>query len=158
MGDPDSCSALVNNASGMLTVVTALVAAVMGVACNPVAYMLPNTSNVIEGESDSDVSAQNEHLAPFTVPHFFWQCSINGLADDFPIMFKALIDHGSHTVLISDKFAASLSLKHRKLLELMPMELAMPKEGTKQIVFLSEWVKLKLYNPSGAWKSKLYMQ
>jgi hypothetical protein len=36
----------------------------------------------------------------------------------------------------------------------MPVELAMPKEGTKQIVYLSEWVKLKLYDPLGGWKSK----
>jgi hypothetical protein len=36
----------------------------------------------------------------------------------------------------------------------MPVELAMPAEGPKHIVFLSEWVKLKLYDPSGAWQSK----
>ena len=94
----------IDDTNSVPAVVTAPVAAVMGMARNPVAYMLSNTSNVIEGESDSDVSvshltsvaafhepsalkAQNEDLALFTVPHFFWQCSINGLANDFPTTF-----------------------------------------------------------------------
>ena len=109
---------------------------------NPAAYMPSNASSVIEGESDSDMSVSNptfvaaiakqvpsvlaaliEDLAPFTVPHLFWRCSINGAANNFPTMLSALIDHGSHVVLISDEFANSLSLKCRKLLEPRPVEL-----------------------------------
>jgi hypothetical protein len=149
------------------------VAAVMGMLRNPAAYMPSNVSSVIEGESDSDMSVSDknliatianqvpsaltaliEDLAPFTVPHLFWRCSINGASGDFPTVLSALIDHGSHIVLISDEFANSLSLKRRKLLELMPVELAMLAEGPKRIVELSEWVKLKLYDPSGTWQSK----
>ena len=76
------------------------VAAVMGTVHNPAVYMPSNVSNVIEGDSDSDLSVsdpfpiaavrkqfpapkvQDEDLAPFTVPHFFWRCSVNGFADD----------------------------------------------------------------------------
>ena len=149
------------------------IAAVMGMSRNPTAYMPSNTSSVIEGESDSDMSvsnrnfaaavanqatsaltALNEDLALFTVLHLFWRCSINGAANGFPITLSALIDHGSHVVLISDEFTNSLFLKHRKLFEPMSVELAMPAKGPKGIVCLSEWVKLKLYDPSGVWQSK----
>jgi Reverse transcriptase (RNA-dependent DNA polymerase)/RNase H-like domain found in reverse transcriptase len=135
--------------------------------------MPSNASSVIKGESNSDISvsnrnfaaaianqptsalmALNEDLAPFTVPHLFWHCSINGAANGFPITLSALIDHGSHVVLISNEFANSMFLKHRKLFEPMSVELAMPAEGPKHIVCLSEWVKLKLYNTTGAWQSK----
>ena len=135
--------------------VTMPVVAVMGATRNPAVYMPPNASNVIEGDGDSDMSvsdsapvvgkqrgsalkAHNENLAPFTVPHLFWHCSVNGLADNFLVTFQALIDHGSHAVLIDDKFSTFLSLKHHKLVEPMPVELAMPEEGIKRIIFLSE--------------------
>lgn len=107
------------------------VAAVMGISNNPVAYMPSNASNVVEGDSDSDSSvsaaaligiekqhkspgelkASPERLAPLTVPHLFWRCTVSGPADSFPITFNALIDHGSHTVLISEEFVRTLSLK-----------------------------------------------
>jgi len=153
--------------------IAVLIAAVMGMSRNPTAYIPSNALSVIEGESDSDMSVSdrnfaaaianqatwalmvlNKDLAPFTVPHLFWRCSINGAANGFPIMLAALIDHGSHVVLISDEFANSLFLKHHKLFEPMSVELAMPAEGPKRIVCLSEWVKLKLYDPSGMWQSK----
>jgi hypothetical protein len=114
----------------------------MGMSRNPAAYMPSNALSVIEGESDSDMSVSNptlvaaiakqvpsvlavliQDLAPFTVPHLFWQCSINGAANNFLTMLSALIDHGSHVVLISDEFANSLSLKCCKLLEPRPVEL-----------------------------------
>jgi hypothetical protein len=106
------------------------IAAVMGMSRNPMAYMPSNASSVIEGESDSDMSvsnrnfaaavanqatsaltALNEDLAPFTVPHLFWCCSINKAANGFPITLSALIDRGSHVVLISDEFTDSLFLQ-----------------------------------------------
>jgi hypothetical protein len=163
----------VNDNNTVTVSATVPVATVMGMLRNPVAYMPSNVSSVIESKSDSDMSVSNhnlvtavanqgpsaltaliEDLAPFTVLHLFWRCSINGAVNDFPTTLSVLIDHGSHVVLISAEFANSLSLKHHKLFELMPVELAMPAEGPKHIVFLSEWVKLKLYDPSGAWQSK----
>jgi hypothetical protein len=137
------------------------VATVLGATHNLAAHMPSNASNVIEGDSDSDMlvsgstpiatvalEVRDEDIAPFTVPHFFWSCSVNGLANDFPTFFQVLINHGLHTVLINDKFTTSLSLKHRKLVKPMPVE------SVKQNVFLSEWENLKLYDPSGTWKSR----
>lgn len=36
----------------------------------------------------------------------------------------------------------------------MPVELAMPEEGIKRVVTLTEWVKLSMYDSVGAWTSK----
>ena len=69
-------------------------------------------------------------------------------------MFNALIDHGSHTVLIDDKCADLLSLKRQKLIEPMAIEMAMPGEGPKKVIMLYEWVKLHLYDPCGYWYLK----
>src|ERR1700733_6884886 len=46
-----------------------------------------------------------------------------------PITLNALIDHGSHIVLISNDLVIELSLKRRKLVEPMPVELAMPDQN-----------------------------
>ena len=166
-------AAVMNDDNSMPNAPVTPVAAVMGTVNNPTAYMPTNTENVIEGDSGSDSEVRmttiaaavtttvedaalkaQQDLAPLTVPHFFWRARVNGGQDNFPITFDALLDHGSHTVLISDAFAMSLSLKRRKLHEPMLVEMAMPGEGRKVVVKLFEWVKLKLYDPSGAWTSK----
>jgi hypothetical protein len=66
-----------------LTTTPAPVAVIMGISCDPVTYMPPNTSNVIEGDSDSDTvsyrttissvtaSPTSEEIPPLTVPHLF---------------------------------------------------------------------------------------
>ena len=36
----------------------------------------------------------------------------------------------------------------------MSVEMVMLGEGKKQVVHMSQWVKLQLYDPSGSWKSK----
>ena len=80
----------VYNTNTVPAAITAPINAVMGVVHNPVAYMPPNTSNVIKGENNSDMSeshlssvavvtnhkpdvlkVQNEDLALFTIPHDF---------------------------------------------------------------------------------------
>lgn len=151
-----------------------LIAVVMGSSSNPVAYMPPNLSNVIEEGKDSDASsgvsttaammsipstsaplkAVAEDLALQTVPHLYWHCSIAGPANSFPVTFNALIDHGSHTVLICDSFAQSLGLKRHKLHTPMAVEMAIPGDGAKRVIKLIEWVKLCMYNLSSSWTSK----
>ena len=150
------------------------IAVVMGVSAHPVAYMPSNISNVIEGDStDSEPSVSNPHIAavhpqkpsptltvsrcdvaPLTVPHLFWQCSISGPANCLPVTVNALIDHGAHAVLISEDLATSLNLRRRKLHDPMAVEMAMPGEGKNRIIELKEWVKLAPYDVSGLWTSK----
>ena len=69
-------------------------------------------------------------------------------------MFNALIDHGSHAVLISQEFATSLVLKRHQLHEPMAVEMAIPDEGIKHMVQLNEWVYLSLYDTSNLWTLK----
>jgi hypothetical protein len=148
------------------------IAVVMGTSSNPVAYMPSNTSNVIEGDSvdsensvsrlvatvihptPSTLKASVSVTAPLTVPHLFWKCSVSGSTNSFPVTINALIDDGSHTVLISESLTKSLGLKRRKLHEPMYVEMAMPEDGSKCVVQLNEWVKLSLYDVSGLWTSK----
>lgn len=149
------------------------VAVIMASSSNPVAYMPANASNIIKGNSDSDQSvsatvsvtaitgvkvptevlkAPLAGLVPFTIPHLYWQASVN--STEFPITVKALIDHGSHTVLINEAFVQQLGLKHHKLHNPMNMELAIPEKGIKRVIMLKEWVKLCMYDPTGSWTSK----
>ena len=44
----------------------------------------------------------DECIAPFSVPHFRWHCLLDGPNTEFSIPVDALIDNGSHLVLIDD--------------------------------------------------------
>jgi hypothetical protein len=92
--------------------------------------------------------------APLTVPHLFRKCTLSGPTNSFPITVNALIDDGSHTVLISEYLTKSLGLKQHKLYEPMYVEMVMPEDGSKHVVQLNEWVKLSLYDVSSLWTSK----
>jgi hypothetical protein len=147
-----------NNEEASAPHATVPITAIMGMSINPAGYMASNTTNVIEGDSMSDdrsvdsplfiavscpplksvLKAPSNDFALLTVPHLYWQCAISGAQNDFPITFLVLIDHGSHTVLISKQFTTSLGLKHRKLYKLMTVEMAMSGSSKKQIFQLSE--------------------
>ena len=111
------------------------VVAVMGMSSNPVAYAVSNTFNGIDSDgndsgSDSDslpgVSALfsavcaimtpvRDTASPLHVPHLHWCCLTSGKDQEFPIMFEALIDHGSSSVLICESLANKLVLCRRCL-------------------------------------------
>ena len=143
----------------------------MGGSCHPVAYMPSNESNVLDEESDSGLSNQVSHPSTATVPlsvavirsvgllnmhkpHLFWQCFTSGPADSLPITLKALINNGSHAVLIRDDFVNSLALRRHKFPKLEIVELAMQSGGKKVFVELTHWVKLKLHDPSNFWTAR----
>jgi Aspartyl protease len=158
------------------------VAIVMGSSCFPVAYMPSNESNVLDEDSESNSSgmvsnmlfalsaavleSRDSHdsdqlkavrpsaLPPFHEPHLIWRCSMSGAKNSFPIMFDALIDHGSHAVLVREDFVDSLALRRRKLPVPETVELAMRSGGQKVLVELTHWVKLKLHDPSNHWTAK----
>ena len=128
-----------NNEDAPISSMLAPVAVVMGMLSNPMAYTASNLTNVIEGNSLSDesISAPDSHqptssdvaavlsatpvssvltalwedVAPLTVPHLYWKCAISSTKNNFPIIFDALMDHGTDTVFISDCFADKHSLK-----------------------------------------------
>jgi hypothetical protein len=149
------------------------VATVMSMT-HPVAYVVSNTSNVISdgvdtsGSDQSTVSADHcmplppnttgnplakghsvdAVTAPFHVAHLFWNCVVNSNLHDHPVHTNALIDHGSHAVLIREDLVEQLGLRRRCLPKPEKVELAMSQGDVKVEVDLTEWVKLKLHDPS----------
>lgn len=104
-----------------------LITIIMGQSISPITYMPPNLSNMIKGSSDSDevslpvcasvnpAPSLIARVAPFWVPHLYWKCRTDGPANSFSVIFNALFDNGSHTVLISKLFANLLCLHCQKL-------------------------------------------
>ena len=145
------------------------VAAVLGFSCNPVAYVASNASSVFErsdGDSDSSgsqtVSAPSlqsaieplKEASPLHVEHLYWRCLTSGNTNEFPVIFDALIDHGSSAVLISEDYALKVGLRQKPLCKPYIAELAMEKNGQKSEFEFSEYVKLQLHDPSSYLSSK----
>jgi hypothetical protein len=147
------------------------VAAVLGMSCNPTAYIAPNASSVIGGldvnDSDSSGSASVSKVLSMTatvmqplmeasamhIPHLFWNC-LAYRTNKFPLTFRTLIDHSSSAVLISEEYVAKLGFRRRHLIEPYAVELAVEKNGQKVDIEFSDYVKVQLHDPSGYWTSR----
>jgi hypothetical protein len=129
--------------------------------------MPTNNSTVIGNgtdSEDSDVSHPHtpspplsfcpDSVAPFHVLHMYWHCMASGPATEFPVTIKALFDHGSHAVLISETFASQLGLRRHSLPKPETVELAMQSGKKKVEIELHDWVKIRLSDPSALWTSK----
>jgi len=136
---------------------------------NPVAYVATNGSSVLDATSDSDTSSASfvsdplpliaavskvplEEASPLHIPHLYWKCLASGR--NFPIVFKALIDHGSSSVSISEEYILKLRLCHKHLIKPYYAELTMENNGHKINILFSEYVKVTLHDPSSFWSSK----
>lgn len=98
----------------------------------------------------SNVSSLN---VPFSVEHLIWHCAIENRSESFPSPFfnvKALIDDGSHLVLICPQLVDKLNLCIRPLLQPIEITVALDSAPTT----LMKWVKLKLYDRQKAWSSR----
>ena len=154
------------------------------VSPNPVAYVATNMQSVIADDpdySDSDDSnwahvhcsspcttvvsstkipastvkqiGEKVGPAPFFEPHLWWHCSTD--VSDFMLQtINALIDPGSHAVLICADLVDTLLLHCRLLHKPKIIELLMESNGQKSQIVLHEYVKLRLYNPSNYWQSR----
>ena len=88
--------------------------------------------------------------APFFVPHLWWCCSMD--ASDFMLQtINALIDRGSHAVLICMDLVNMLLLHCCLLHKPEIIELAMESDGQKSQIVLHKYVKWKLYDPLNYW-------
>jgi hypothetical protein len=76
------------------------------------------------------------------VLHLYWRCLASSNTNDFPIIFDALIDHGSSAALISAEYVSKLGLHRKRLPEPYSAELAMENNGQKVTIEFSEYVKL----------------
>jgi hypothetical protein len=124
-----------------------------------IAAIMPpmNDSVVLEGDSsdlskDSDDSV-SDCFVLFSIPHYCWRCVIDGMDLLDRVNIEALIDNGSHTVLIHDDLVDNLKLQRRKLHEPMNISLTLSDSENHIVTTLSEWVKLKLFDRNNLWSS-----
>lgn len=65
-----------------------------------IAAILPSISDYTsDSEEDADIS-KHDVSAPLKSKHLIWHCHIHSLIDDFPVKTRALIDNGTHVILI----------------------------------------------------------
>jgi hypothetical protein len=121
------------------------VAAVLGMSRNPIAYVTPNASSVIDrsfnGDSDSSGTFSVSNLS-------------SPRAMIFPLTFDTLIDHGLSTILISKEYICKLGLHCKHIHKPYTAKLAMENNGQKVEVKFSKYVKLQLHDPSSYWSLK----
>ena len=91
--------------------------------------------------------------APFFEPHLWWCCSMDK-SDFMPQTINALIDPGSHAVIIRTDLVDTLLLHRRLLHKPKIIELAMESDGQKSQIVLCKYIKLKLYDLSNYWRSR----
>ena len=105
------------------------------------------------GEEESDDSDEYVHKTtnPFYSRHLEWRCRVDGPSVSEPVTVTALIDNGSHSVLIDEGLVKTLGLRRRRLPSPQRARLAM---GTEEVVF-TEWVKLKTFSMDRHWTAKL---
>jgi hypothetical protein len=132
------------------------VATVLQLSTSAYSYCPSNQSSVLtgnDGESDSDgevcqVCSVSTHTI---LSHLFWHCAAHSLSSETPLTFNALIDNGSHTVLIRDDFVEELGLCRCCLSKPQTVHLAMDDNGKRLKIVLCEYVKLSLFDPSFIW-------
>ena len=105
------------------------------------------------GDEDSDDSSKyvrTHHSTPFSSGHLEWRCRVDGPSVSEPAVITALIDNGSHSVLVDDGLVARLGLRRRRLPTPQRARLAM---GEEEVVF-SEWVKLRVCSEDSQWTAR----
>jgi hypothetical protein len=112
------------------------IAAILGSSANAYGYTASNVSSVITGshngsESDPDVSFPSPPPS-----HLYWKCAAMSTSHPTLFKFKALIDNGSHTVLINNKLTTKLGLRRRFLQNPQTVQLAMNSNRQKTEIVL----------------------
>ena len=106
-----------------------------------------------EDFDDSDEYVQPDLtplFSPFFSGHLEWHCRVDGPVVSEPVTVTALIDNGSHSVLIDEQLVSKLGLRRRQLQSPQRARLAM---GEGEVVF-SEWVKLQLHSRNQQWTAQ----
>ncbi|KAG6331633.1 hypothetical protein ID866_7458 [Astraeus odoratus] len=105
----------------------------------PAAVVMPSAT--LGNGSDSG----EECISPLTVPHFYWTCLLDGPNLKTSLSIEALIDHGSHLVLIDDALVKTLGLKRHQLPKPLEVSVAHSLNQTAsccETMPLSEYVEL----------------
>ena len=107
------------------------------------AAVMRNSPAVISGR---DVSC------PLHSKHLIWDCQINGLISDFPVMMHMLIDNGTHLVLICPELVDQLGLRKYRLHKPETVDIAFGNKK-KQKTELYHYVKLSVTSLGSQWTS-----
>jgi hypothetical protein len=138
-------------ASSSASVVTAVMPAI------PSSVLRGDRGNLSK-DSDDSVSATPPTVpfsVPFSAPHLLWNCAVQDPSTLADVPLTALMDNGSHVVLIHANLADCLKLRCHLLPVPMPIDLALyPNPNKSSAVTLTEWVKLKLSDRNGYWSPR----
>jgi len=122
-----------------------------------IAYMPPNSSNVVEGDSDSDGSLHERvrERVPICSPHIIFNCIVHASANADDLPTECLMDGGSQPVVIENAQVDRLALKRRKLHVPVTVDVAFSTSSKEHCIYsLTEWVKLKVSDPTRQWTSR----
>ncbi|KIK36766.1 hypothetical protein CY34DRAFT_32780, partial [Suillus luteus UH-Slu-Lm8-n1] len=117
-------------------------------AVGPVGAVMP--SSVLDDGSDSE---DDMCVAPFETAHLIWPCLLTGPSSQTSERFDALIDHGSHLVLIDDAVVKRLGLRKRKLHTQIEANSAFMNPSSSPFSF-SEYVLLSPSSINHDWTSR----
>jgi hypothetical protein len=116
-------------------------------AVAPVGAVMP--SSILEDNSDSE---DDTCVAPFETAHLIWPCHLTGPSCDSFEHVNALIDHGSHLVLIDDAIVKKLGLRRCKLHSNIEANSAFLNSSLS--FSFSEYVLLSLSSLNNNWQSR----
>ncbi|KIK32494.1 hypothetical protein CY34DRAFT_101398, partial [Suillus luteus UH-Slu-Lm8-n1] len=117
-------------------------------AVAPVAAVM--ASSFLEADSDSE---DDTCVAPFETAHLTWPCLLTGPSCDSFERIDALIDHGSHLVLINEDVVNKLGLRRRKLRVEIQANSAFLNSSSSTLSF-SEYVHLSPSSLDNGWHSR----
>jgi len=113
----------------------------------PIAVVMPNVQSCVLGDG-----SDSEYVAPLHTSHFRWDCYIGSPGTSSDELVNALIDNGSHAVLIRPEEADRLGLVRHKLPVPEEVELAMV-AGSKRTFTFVDYVKLAIVSSDQSWSS-----
>ncbi|KAJ7120479.1 hypothetical protein C8R43DRAFT_900788, partial [Mycena crocata] len=127
-------------------------AAPAAAAAAPIAATL---ANIVDDSDDSGTEedlllSRVSNLPPHRSEHLRWKYLVEGLGREFPLLIRALIDHGAHLGMINETLVETLKLPRYKLPEPEEVSLAMSPEGSVPSI---KYVKLRVTTPDQAWSS-----
>jgi hypothetical protein len=105
---------------------------------------------VLNDESDSE---DELCIAPFETAHFIWPCLLTGPSSESFECVDALIDHGSHLVLIDESVVDKLGLWKHKLRTKIEANSAFMNNSSSSPFSFSEYVLLSPSSINHDWTS-----
>ncbi|KAG2337937.1 hypothetical protein BDR05DRAFT_952292 [Suillus weaverae] len=117
-------------------------------AVRPMGAVMP--SSVLDDGSDSE---DDMCVAPFETAHIVWPCLLTGPSSNSFERVDALIDHGSHLVLIDKNIVNKLGLRKRKLHAKIEANSAFMDNSSSSPFSFSEYVLLSPSSINHDWTS-----